>query len=422
MITTCAYIFKKGKSVGCRCQSKPTNQSPFCKLHKKNDEKTNTSTFDVLPTHLVSMIMNNLVQVQNIDTKQIKLLHVLEATCKTFKNVIDQDHLYDICWSKFSTDHNIKFSRQLNSKQLLELYGRTGCQFCNKPRIRKVYENYNVRCCTDCLYSKTISNYIIRYDYKFNDFECLEDARKRHVDMYNPYARSFYNRSYTATFYWKEDVDRLIQNKYGYTLENHLEHWKQANYRDNYAKLQEICASSKYGVQPEDIINHSSFNQDAQLPITNLQKYYTCVVTNLRTESIKSYLRTFDDFASYDWKMLQKTRHFFELIKSQPQTYEPRDWSIIKEQAIKIEYKIHCDQFMQLFHPSQKVSTLQYVTDKIESLQRFTKEDEDIINQLSPIMKSFPGKCRYCIGSNRVFTKIGMRDHCRAVHHVELVV
>jgi len=41
----------------------------------------------------------------------------------------------------------------------VNLAGFKGCMFCCNTRINKVYWQYKVRCCKDCLYHKTIGEW-----------------------------------------------------------------------------------------------------------------------------------------------------------------------------------------------------------------------------------------------------------------------
>lgn len=87
-----------------------------------------------------------------------------------------------------------------------------GCEICKKKRIRKVYWEFNVRCCSDCFKTHTI-----------NEFYLSEPAAKKliaglpHVLVsgYNPNARTGH-REWTAKYLWRPQVMELVQTQGSY--------------------------------------------------------------------------------------------------------------------------------------------------------------------------------------------------------------
>ena len=409
MEARCAYVFKKGKRIGQCCGAKVHLQD-LCKLHYKS------AAFDCLPYPIISQILQHLVHPRNV-----KLLHILEATNRTFKDIITQDDIYAKCWDQMSKDLKLDImqTHQLSTKKCLQLYGRVGCELCGKPRIKKVYHEYDVRCCTDCLHNHTISDYHLKDKYKLRNMTFLKSARQRLVNMYNPYAyRSF--RTYDTTFYWKPDVDRLMLAHHMCTLDQYRDGWYDHNEQENNAKLVVLCDSMANGLSPQDVIQHSQFKIDAQCPIKDIKKYYTTAMKNIRRNEIDVFLQRFEDVSTFDINEILNTPHMIHLMRSK-RKLEDADWDTIKGEMRTSEYNRHYHAFLKKFHPSQNAQCLQYVIDKRAGQARFTDEDILVVNYLSPVLTAFHGKCKYCTNSQRIFTTQGMRDHCRSVHHIDLV-
>ncbi|CAG8522973.1 26907_t:CDS:2 [Dentiscutata erythropus] len=98
----------------------------------------------------------------------------------------------------------------MNERQYVKLVLERGCQFCKKPKIRKVYFEFLVRCCEDCLKSRTI-----RQDQ-------IEDIMPEFPNFYEiisglPFIPSWSRRDWDSdteknpsSLYWKADVIETI--------------------------------------------------------------------------------------------------------------------------------------------------------------------------------------------------------------------
>jgi hypothetical protein len=89
------------------------------------------------------------------------------------------------------------------------LAGKLGCMVCNDPLVRKVYWEYNVRCCQYCLFQNTIAGHYLEHDYEFGPNE-MRALQKRTVELY----RTGYN-SFNCDFYWRPDAIMLVRQRYG---------------------------------------------------------------------------------------------------------------------------------------------------------------------------------------------------------------
>ena len=422
---TCKYVFKRGQNAGQCCGSKVYSHD-LCRTHGRTRSGTRSSattppadptrsTFDLLPYPIVSQILQHLTR-----PNTVKLLHVLEATNKTFKDTIRQDDIHAKCWAQVAkaqkVDANLAQKRHLSTKKCLELYGRVGCQLCGKARIRKVYVEYGVRCCTDCLYANTISDYQLDDKYRISNCYFLRHARQRTVGMYNPCARAW-SRNYEATFYWKKDVEEAVRTEFDCTLDQYRCKWYEYNQKNNYAKLEDYCEDLQGALSPEDVVTNSDFKMDSRFPIQDIKKYYSQAAKRIRENEIIKFLQQFQDFSSYHKDKIKCTHHLIHLkYKNTPLT--EADWTAIKNEIRTKEYNRHYEKFIARFHPRQKVNLLPYVIEKRNAQIFFTHEDVAMINTISPLR---PNTCPHCpSNSYRIFTPQGMRDHCRDVHGVIL--
>lgn len=157
------------------------------------------------------MILNNDVLRYILDFVDIETLLTMENIDPFIDEYIYKKD-WKIIWQKICIKkktainefHKRRNNEQLNNqdyKEIVNLAGFKGCMFCCNTRINKVYWQYKVRCCKDCLYHKTIGEW---------EFEKYLD--KQHYEHLPYMMRNMYNStfgSYTISFYWKESIDDL---------------------------------------------------------------------------------------------------------------------------------------------------------------------------------------------------------------------
>jgi len=102
--------------------------------------------------------------------------------------------------SEFSKKTN--FTANKDYKNVVKLAGFTGCMMCNKKNIRKVWWEFGIRCCAECLHANTIGEWIFEKKIPLTTYSYLPFTRK---DMYNKYYGN-----YTIKFYWKKTIDQLL--------------------------------------------------------------------------------------------------------------------------------------------------------------------------------------------------------------------
>ena len=158
------------------------------------------------------MNLNDDVLTNIIDFIDIKTILKLDINpfFNEYINNKDWKALWDLTCKKNKTAlkefHKRKGNDNLNNsdyKEIVQLAGFKGCMFCNNTRISKVHWEYKVRCCKDCLYSRTIGEW---------EFEKYLD--KKHYTHLPYVQRSMYNSLfgyYLISFYWKESIDELFE-------------------------------------------------------------------------------------------------------------------------------------------------------------------------------------------------------------------
>lgn len=93
-------------------------------------------------------------------------------------------------------------TRDNEYKMVVKLAGFTGCMICNKTNIRKVWWEFKLRCCVDCLSEKTIGEWEFEKKIPKEAYSHLSYSSKQ---MYNRY---FGN--YIIKFYWKKTINELL--------------------------------------------------------------------------------------------------------------------------------------------------------------------------------------------------------------------
>jgi len=88
-------------------------------------------------------------------------------------------------------------------KDVIRLAGFNGCMFCKNKNIRKVWWQFKVRSCAECLYDRTIGEWEFENKLPKQVYENLPYTTKQ---MYNRYFGT-----YTIKFYWKTKINELLR-------------------------------------------------------------------------------------------------------------------------------------------------------------------------------------------------------------------
>ena len=178
-----------------------------------------TTSLTDLPNDVLAIILENISKSiirKNISTPSIaiKTLLRLEATSKGLNKIINNEccNVWKSAWETFIEEKDdLKSVDSRNPKECLLLYSLTGCQFCLIPRIRKVYTEFRARCCKECLYKRTLSDYMLTNKYlvslsKINNLPSItKELWSRKIG------------TYTLVFYWIDDVEKRL----GFSLDEY---------------------------------------------------------------------------------------------------------------------------------------------------------------------------------------------------------
>ena len=139
--------------------------------------------------------------------KHPEILNALSTTCKTVDDALRGNPCWAAAWSAFaSSTRGTRLAGDAPdgapARDRLRLLGACGCMLCGKPRVRKVYWQYRVRCCQACLQDNTVSDHVLKTTHG------IDVARLRHLPSNTADLYSSYYGAYSLTFFWKADVER----------------------------------------------------------------------------------------------------------------------------------------------------------------------------------------------------------------------
>ena len=128
-------------------------------------------------------------------------------------------------------EQKIAYPMAVSPRDKLRLAGFVGCLLCGAKAIRKVYWEFNTRCCKSCLIQHSIAEYYLKENYGL-DPSSFQHLPNREVDLYRPHVRSF-----TMTTYWKDHLLPVLQQT-GY----HVQSFAEFEEQHNSAKEEEMAA------------------------------------------------------------------------------------------------------------------------------------------------------------------------------------
>lgn len=426
----CCYVLKRGKNAGSSCPAYASTPEGFCKKHH-----TPYFSLDVLPTSIIDEIIQRVFDKEEFGENDAKLALVLEATCKTFQRAIESADVF----SKIKRDlAPFPTPSQFSTKKVLELYGQRGCQFCNKPRIRKVYTEYGVRCCEQCLHERTISGYKLETDYYLQDQKIFQGARKREVESYNPYAR-WRSKYFTVTFYWKQDIEDILQAVHGCSLNDIRQRIIDEMIAHNRGLLDKYVAKDGR-VTVEYVMDHTGYlkvHHQVKINVPTIKGFIKDAFTTLR----KNYI--IQKFTSFGWTNEQLPKKEFDRsniyrsLLTTRQVVLIEDYNSIMGEIENMNYDKSYMNFLKSFkQDASAVENVDFVKEKYASRQMFTAEDkikvntyfeEQVLRSINEVEQkriqktSFDGVYYYCECSGmRQFSADGVFAHTRDKHRIVL--
>lgn len=156
-----------------------------------------------LPDDVLNIVVDHFTRIE----KDIRVFVSLACTSSFFYNLLNKEEQFEKLL-KNQSNKNINYSdKKLLYKHIIRLYYYTGCEFCKIKGVIKVYVEFGVRCCINCLYERTINEYYLVNDY-FVSEDILNQNRCREIDSYH-----YKFGAHTSKYFWKADFEKYLHKK-----------------------------------------------------------------------------------------------------------------------------------------------------------------------------------------------------------------
>jgi len=296
--SSCQVILKTGKNKGSKCNNNTSKNTTYCNRHLKLIKPTILSITSMcrdlicyLATFLEPEDLYYLSQI-NIYIRTI-LFHPLSTSIWNNATLllIDEDMI------SLNEYKMISYKNELSNYQIIGTIFNKGCQKCGKCRIRKVYWEFRIRVCYNCLQDLTISDYWLTNTYKI-DLNLLKDIPSIKKQFYN---ECKYIKFYNLTFYLIQDVEQKLNMSLETIKENlRLETLKRNNLVNIFDKLiySEFGNKTIYKLCPlylqtrKDILNGNIPNENiftTNIFISTLTDEYNLIVEQKRKHNKEYY-------------------------------------------------------------------------------------------------------------------------------------
>ncbi|KAJ3018126.1 hypothetical protein HKX48_003149 [Thoreauomyces humboldtii] len=141
-------FFFKGRKSSKRAKTADSSDND-----KEGDLSDKTTPFVSIPTLPLEIFERILKQVSDADT-----LLSLPSVCKLFAQIVSNDN--QVFWQNWREANPslagwLEYAAAHGPKRSVALAAFGGCEICDKVRVKLVYP-FGVRCCTACLYRRTI--------------------------------------------------------------------------------------------------------------------------------------------------------------------------------------------------------------------------------------------------------------------------
>ncbi|DBA77893.1 TPA: hypothetical protein ACH3X2_008320 [Trebouxia sp. C0005] len=170
------------------------------------------------------------------------------------------------------------------TRDKLRLAGFNGCMLCGAKSIRKVYWEFSIRCCKDCLIEHSLAENTLKHTFKLQ-LSTFQHLPHREVQMYKPHAGSF-----TFNTYWKPHLLPILQEEYGVqSFEEYTQHQKQQEQvketkrQDRKDLLQEWCRQDSIDLSEADRYS-SIYRRNCHLAVPLKRKGYEQLLPRITEE------------------------------------------------------------------------------------------------------------------------------------------
>ena len=329
-----------------------------------------------------------------IDFCDIPTLFYLSCTNKELRTYINNKDWKQI-WlqiiqhkktavSEFEKKTNITSDAEY--KDIVRLAGFTGCMLCKKQNIRKVWWQFKIRSCTDCLYERTIGEWEFEDKIPKHTYTNLPYTTKQ---MYNKYYKN-----YTIKFYWKTQIDEilLLYPPPPPTPQTHL------SISPKKEKIKKIPTT-------QEIENQKNRKED----INNI-----CELNYILLTDAVLYSETYNKNIKISSKLQKKNFIESKLPEIKREIAEKKEEIRLSEIKLE-EQRVENIRLTEEFNERLKIQKELYLMTKEDKRKKIANVIKNKPN--NQVINSKINKCELC-NNNRLFCINGLYDHKRDAHGI----
>ncbi|GBB83597.1 hypothetical protein RclHR1_01030012 [Rhizophagus clarus] len=292
---------------------------------RKQKPITGRCLFTTLPPEMFINICQNLPPVDLLS---------LARVCKRFngflsaENSMTTQEIWKASREKYLQFLQIPPPNGMTERQYVRLVLERGCQFCGKTKIRKVYWEFLVRCCEDCLKARTLRQEDIRQDIMPNVL------RADDVLSGLPFIPSWHRRAWDrgtknrpSSLYWTKDVMNAYEEYQkipDYDLKNQ---WVKKKKEEGAARMREVVERKKEtDKELRNKIHENSIKRNER--VLQIQSKIQEMKTEKNEYGILKYSEDLTETATFKKAMSYMSR-------KSPQPFTDRAWTLLKKKLIK---------------------------------------------------------------------------------------
>ncbi|CAB4419135.1 unnamed protein product [Rhizophagus irregularis] len=283
--------------------------------------------FTTIPPEMFINICQNLPPVDLLS---------LARVCKRFngflsaENSMTTQEIWKASREKFLQFLQIPPPNGMTERQYVRLVLERGCQFCGKTKIRKVYWEFLVRCCEDCLKARTLRQEDIRQDIMPNVL------RADDVLSGLPFIPSWHRRAWDrgtknrpSSLYWTKDVITAYEEyrkipDYPYELKNQ---WVKKKREEGATRMREVIERKKEtDKELRNKIHENSIKRNER--VLQVQSKIQEMKSEKNEYGILKYDENLTETATFKKAMNYMSR-------KSPQPFTDRAWTLLKKKLIK---------------------------------------------------------------------------------------
>lgn len=393
-----------------------------CKRHSKviiQGDGSQTTSFMDLPEDVMRIVIRKIAENTtrssiNNPNAALRSLIALSATNKFVHQLVESD-AWQSAWQTYCAIGGFVVTnyRTLSCKDRLLLVSLTGCQFCKAPRIRKIYSEYDVRCCEKCLHERTISDYRLKTDFRICG-NMLLGFPYRLEQLY-----SRHHGTYEVKFYWRAHVEERI----GMPLQEYMLLAQDKERQKREADIMTRTESAPFDI--EFVKKTTQFHETLDPYELSVERVMRCAWKEYHRITFDEYLKQYNRGHKLLMADIRKTR----IYKQALDVLGPKDsyhlteeqWKMIKDEVYdtyirdtsnkKLAYNVRCKVFTSEIYRTRKLDWTP-LTD--EEWQSFTAQPPERKSPSPHIIATHV--CPHC--NKRLKNAMGVVQHIRDVHEI----